>query len=102
MPNIVKELVARIEERAKQTKSPPCKLYRSEAAAEAVAEEIAIQLAQHFSRDPAKAHPARYVVVYIPSRDRWAAGFDLTEVMGRRDNCGGYLGFAADKGFYTF
>ena len=48
------------------------------------------------------ARPARYIVVHIPSVDKWAIGFDLTELMGRHVFAGGYVGIIADDGHYTF
>lgn len=105
--NIVKDLVARIEKRLTETKKP-CKLYATEAAAEKVAEDEAKFLAVYFSRytfsEPEAEHvrPARYVVVHIPSVNRWAIGLDQTEVMGRRDSVGGYAMIMAERGIYTF
>jgi len=98
--NLVKDLVARIEKRLTETKSP-CKLYKSEEAAEKVAEAEALVLAQAFSRD-SNPRPARYIVVFVPSVGKWAIGFDQTEVMSRARNTGGYVGIMADRGFYTF
>jgi len=105
--NIVKDLVARIEKRLTETKKP-CKLYSSEATAEKVAEEEAKFLAVYFSKhgfsdDEAKnIRPARYVVVHIPSVNKWAIGLDQTEVMSRKDSVGGYAMIMADRGIYTF
>lgn len=105
--NLVKDLIARIEKRLTETKSP-CKLYKTEAAAEKVAEEEARVLAVYFSpymqdsEEAKKVQPARYIIVHIPSVDKYAIGFDQTEVM-RRERCsGGYVGIMADRGFYTF
>lgn len=99
--NIVKDLVARIEKRLTETKNP-CKLYATEAAAEKVAEKQALTFGQYFARDVEKARPARYVVVHIPSANKWAIGFDQTEIMGRRDFAGGYAGIISTAGFYSF
>lgn len=99
--NLVKDLVARIEKRLTETKRP-CKLYTTEAAAEAVAEEQAMILANYFHSQGKAQRPARYIVVHIPSVNKWAIGFDQTEVMHRHDSTGGYLGVMSDRGFYTF
>ena len=99
--NIVKDLVARIENRLTETKKP-CKLYATEAAAEKVAEEKATAFAAYFSRNKQTIRPARYIVVYIPSINKWAIGFDQTEVMARSTSTGGYVGVMSDRGFYTF
>ena len=99
--NLVKDLVARIENRLTETKKP-CKLYATEAAAEKVAEEKATAFADYFSRNKQTIRPARYIVVYIPSINKWAIGFDLTELINRHDHAGGYVGIIADDGHYTF
>lgn len=105
--NIVKDLVARIEKRLTETKKP-CKLYATEAAAEKVAANEAEFLAVYFSKytfsqaEARHVRPARYVVVHIPSVNKWAIGLDQTEVMARHDSSGGYAMIMADRGFYTF
>lgn len=99
--NIVKDLIARIEKRLTETKNP-CKLYATEAKAEAVAVELAQLCADHFAKTGTATRPARYVVVLIPSVNKWTVGFDLTEVMNRADSTGGYLGIMSERGFYTF
>lgn len=101
--NIVKDLVARIEKRLLKTKKP-CKLYATEEQAEAVAIEQAQFLANYLAHNVTDkdARPARYVVVHIPSVNKWACGFDMTECMNRPNSGGGYLGIMADRGFYTF
>lgn len=105
--NLVKDLVVRIEKRLTQTKRP-CKLFSTEAKAEAVAEKEAKYLAVYFSRhsmsdaEAENIRPARYLIVYIPSVGKYAIGFDQTEVMARSTSTGGYVGVMSDRGFYTF
>ena len=99
--NLVKDLVARIEKRLTETKSP-CKLYATEKVAESIAETFALEFAQYFARDPSKAHPARYIVVHIPSVDKYTVGFDLSELMSRSTHTGGYVGIVSASGFYSF
>lgn len=100
--NIVKDIIARIEERAKQTKKP-CKLFATEEKAEAIAAFKAQELADYFAKEGVKhVRPARYIVVMIPSLGKWTCAFDLSEVMGRETSTGGYLGVFAEQGFYTF
>lgn len=98
--NLVKDLVSRIERRLTETKKP-CKLYATEAAAEKVAEEQAEFMGSYFT-NVAHPRPARYIIVHIPSVDKYAIGFDMTEIMNRSEAVGGYLGVMSDRGFYTF
>lgn len=99
--NIVKDLVTRIEKRLTETKKP-CNLYATEERAELTAEHNAKLLADYFAKTGTATHPARYVVVFIPSVGKWAVGFDQTEVMNRSTSTGGYAGVMSARGFYTF
>jgi hypothetical protein len=99
--NIIKDLISRIETRAKETKDP-CKTYASEERAEVAAEKMAKEVAEYFTvKNVAyQIRPARYVVVYVPCLDRWTYGIDMSELLGRSDTTGGYLGFCKD--IFTF
>jgi hypothetical protein len=98
--NVVKDLIARIETRRKETKNP-CKSYATEAKAEAVAEKLALDLANYFAIAPSSnVRPCRYIVAYNEVWGRWVVGFDFTELLARKTSTGGYLGVA--DGFYTY
>jgi hypothetical protein len=102
--NIVKDLIARIEE-TRLTNKTPCKSYATEAAAEKVAQQLAQEVAQYFFRETRQgdqAQPMRYIVAFNEAWGRWVVGFDMTELMGRQSFSGGYLMVLAQKGFYTF
>lgn len=98
--NVVKALIARIEERRKETANP-CKSYATEAKAEAVASEFAQKLANHFAKGDHQGE-ARYIVAYDEAWGRWVIGFDLTELLRRSTSTGGYIGIASDAGFFTY
>lgn len=96
--NVIKNLIERIEKRRIET-AKPCKAYATEEKAEAVASEYALRYGKLFDR---LGNPCRYVVVYNVAWGKWVIGFDFTELMGRRYAMGGYVGVAADEGFYTY
>lgn len=99
--NMVKELVKRVEARFAETKNP-CKSYSSEERAEKVATQIAQEVANYFNRNKPNetARPMRYLVVYIPSMQRWVIGFDMSELINRASSTGGYLGICGEH--FTF
>ena len=96
--NIIKNLQQRIADRLTETKNA-CKTYATEDKAEQVAVEMAQKLGNQFDTN---GRPCRYVVFKIESLDRWTAAFDYSELFGRNTAMGGYIGTAADAGFYTF
>jgi len=94
--NIIKHITHRIEETRKHNKVP-CKNYATEEAAEKAVAKIAVIVGQHHD-----TRAADYVVFYNESWGRWVAAISLNELIQRHDSCGGYVGFAADSGFYCF
>lgn len=95
--NIVAQLNHRINE-ARTTNRTPCKNYKTEAVAERAAGVIARETADYFHC----ADPVRYVVFYNPDWKRWCVGLDFTELLRRKDAIGGYIGYAAARGFYCY
>ena len=98
--NIIDSLIARIEE-YRTTNKNPCKNYATKLAAERATANVAQKAASHF--DIARredAPPARYVVFFVESWGRWVGAVDMTELMSRKNNSGGYIGICT--GFYTF
>ena len=106
--NIILSLQSRIAKRLEETKSP-CKTYKTMAAAEKVAAKTAQKAAAYFdveyqfgNKELDNVRPARYVIFHIAKLDRYAIGFDQTEIMGRKDFAGGYVGMLAEEGHYTY
>jgi len=100
MTNVVADLIARIEERRTETKNP-CKNYSTEAKAESVAKRFSKEFAAHFAVAKTQ-QPCRYVVAFDQAWGKWIVGFDLTELMGRKTSTGGYVGVAAQAGFFSY
>ena len=98
--NIVKFIIDSIEERRAETKTP-CKSYATQAKAEEIAAPLAQQFANHFSIDGTQ-QPCRYIVAHDDAWGRWIVAFDFTEMLRRDTSTGGYIGIAADRGFYTY
>jgi hypothetical protein len=98
--DLIATLTARIEERLKETKKP-CKAYATKEAADkatlAMATKAGIYFDAHNRKD---ARPARYVVFYMESMQKWVGAIDLTEVLNRKNCSGGYVGVCT--GFYTY
>lgn len=97
--NIIKSLIERIDSRLQETKEP-CKTYATEERAEAAAEKMSHDVAEHFAKNKNEFHPARYVVVFIPKMNRWTYCIDMTELLMRSSSTGGYIGFCKD--IFTF
>jgi len=106
--NIITKLQERISRRLTETKSP-CKFYKTEKNAEKVAEDLALKGAAYFDRlyqrqlvklDDVK--PMRYIIVYIEEVQKYAIGFDMTELLSRPERTGGYLGIITQENHYTF
>ena len=100
MANIVKSIYAKLIEHRGSNKSFPCKVYKSEAGAEAVVEKACENIIKHFFIEPEKQREAGYLVFYIKEWDRWVAAINFSEVLSRKDCQGGYLGIESD--FYKF
>ena len=98
--NITTKLLNRINQRLTETKSP-CKLYATESSADKAGLKVAEKVAKHFSQH-GQEHiiPADYIVIYIPSIQKWTPCINLTALLSRRDAAGGYLGICGD--FYTY
>jgi len=98
--NITTKLLNRINQRLTETKSP-CKLYATESSADKAGLKVAEKAAKHFSQH-GQEHiiPADYIVIYIPSIQKWTPCINLTALLSRRDAAGGYLGICGD--FYTY
>lgn len=102
--NIVKSLIARIEE-YRATNKNPCKNYATEAATEAAAEKATAQMAQdvanYFHKERGvEARPAQYVVIYNEAWGRWVGAINMSELIQRSSSTGGYLGYCT--GFFVF
>ena len=94
--NVIKSLVARIEDYYQENKTP-CKTYKTEDAAEKAIAKYAEQAGKYFDKD---GRSARFVVFYVPVMDRWAGALDYTELFARRNAMGGYVGII--KGVFTY
>lgn len=102
MANIIATITARIEEYRKDNKNP-CKNYATEAAADKALAKIAKSAAVYFDKNgDFNARPANYIVFYIEAWGRWVGAVDLTGLLARESTTGGYVGFCAEKGFYTY
>lgn len=95
--NVITQLTARIEA-YRATNKQPCKNYATEAAAEKATAAAAKRAGMYFIGE--KGEPARYVVFYIAAWDRWVGALDYTELLGRKEARGGYIG--AISGFFTY
>lgn len=93
--NVIKSLVARIEERLTETKTP-CKLYATEASAEKAAEQWVAKGAEYFG---VSERDVRYVIVKVPSVDKYTVCFDTAYLFGAK-RVGGYVGFF--ENFYCY
>lgn len=96
--NVIKSLQARISDRLTETKNP-CKTYATEDKAEQVGVKFAKELGKYFDTT---GREARFVTVYIHQLDRWTVAFDFSELLARNTACGGYVGVAAQAGFYSY
>jgi hypothetical protein len=93
--NVIKTLIARIEE-VRTTNKNPCKNYSTEARAEKATAAVAELAARHFTKQGFEVKPAQYVVFFVPEWNRWVGAVSLTELMGRSSSTGGYLGCCGD------
>lgn len=100
--NIITDLKTRISKRLQETKNP-CKGYTTEKACEAAISVVAQDVANHFKPwDESTAKPARYVVFYHEEFGKWVGAIDMSELLSRPNRSGGYLGFVAERNFYSF
>lgn len=98
--NVIDTLISRIEEYRKTNKNP-CKNYATKEAAEKAVAAVAQAVANYHAKN-GQQESARYVVFYNEAWGRWNAAIDLQELIQRHTSTGGYLGFCAQRGFYTF
>ena len=94
--NITAQLERRILKRAQETKKP-CKMYKRQAAADKATAEVAESVGIIH-----ETYSARYVVFYIDDLKAWVGAIDLSECLSRQKAVGGYVGYAAGAGFYTY
>jgi hypothetical protein len=106
--NINTKLQERISRRLTETKTP-CKFYKTVKNAEKVAEDLALKGAAYFDgryqrqlAELSDVTPMRYIIVYIEEVQKYAIGFDMTELLSRPDVVGGYVGILAQENHYTF
>jgi hypothetical protein len=104
--DIIKTLIARVEE-ARLTNKTPCKSYKHEHIAMRAGHKMARLAGNYFyagKKDTDlfwnKAQPARFCVVYVESWGRYVVGIDLTELLARPTSTGGYLGICT--GFFVY
>ena len=88
-------VLERITERLKETKTP-CKLYKTEQAAEKVGHKTAKMVAEYFSAN----QPALFNIIHIPSINKYAVAFNLNELLSRPETGNGYIGICGDH--FTF
>ena len=96
--NIIKTLITRLVTNRGTNKTFGTKTYSTEAAAEKAAEQLSKEAADFWGLE----QNINYLVFFVPQFDRWVVAFNGTEAMQRKDFRGGYIGFLASKGFYTF
>jgi len=94
--NVINDVISRIED-ARATNKSPCKNYATEAAADKATKKIAELVGQYHG-----TRPANYIVIYNEAWGRWVGAIDLNELISRKDAIGGYLGLAANKGFFCY
>ena len=95
--NIIESVTGRIESYRKENKSP-CKSYATQAAAEKAVAKVAQAVGDHHNI----GQSANYVVFFNEAWGRWNAAIDLSGVVNHHKAAGGYIGLAADMGFYTY
>ncbi len=88
-------VLERITDRLQETKTP-CKLYKTEQAAEKVGHKTAKMAAEYFSAN----EPMLFSVVSIPSINKYAVTFNITELLSRPETSNGYLGICGDHFTY--
>lgn len=100
--NIIKSIIARVEE-SRLTNKNPSKSYATEEAAEKATAKMAADCALYFAPSnqvKENIQPAHYVVVFVPSWGRWVGGINMSEVLRRKDYGGGYMGICS--GFWNW
>lgn len=90
--------VARIIERLNENKTA-FKMYASYERATKEAENVVNNALIYY--DAHKKIPMNYVVTYIPTVEKYVLIFDLSGFM-RNNDVGGYLGWIAQQGHYSF
>jgi hypothetical protein len=84
-----------IEERIQESKNSVKTYQRHEKA-----EEMGRELAQAFEQWNNTKVGVRYIVTYLPNRQRWTVIFDLSN-WSAKSKQGTYLGWFAQKGFFS-
>ena len=91
--NIIENILKRVEAYRK-TNQNPCKNYATKERAERATKKMAEIMGNRFDTEP-----ARYIVIYNESWERWIGAIDMSEMMSR-DNCRG--GYGVTTGFYSY
>lgn len=98
--NIIETVKARILSYYSECKTP-CKLYATQAAAEKAVSKVAMDFAKHLGTDVS----ANYIVFFIEEigkSGKWVGAVDGSELISRPTTHGGFIGFAASSGFYSY
>lgn len=93
--NIVKSVIARIED-SRRTNKNPCKNYATEEAAEKAAQKYAALITRAYTQEE---YDLQYMVVYNEAWGRWVVAFHVLPLIQRY---GGYVGVAASYNFYCY
>lgn len=93
--NLIKSLIARIEDYRSTNKSP-CKSYANEATAEKAAEQYAAKIVSAYTDEK---FDLEYVVFYNPAWGRWCVAFRTQPL---NNKYGGYVGVASEYGFFSY
>ena len=93
--NLIKTLIARIEDYRSTNKSP-CKSYMTEGTAEKAAEQYAAKIVACFTNEK---FDLEYVVFYNPAWGRWCVAFRTGPLLQK---FGGYMGVASEYGFFSY
>ena len=96
--NSITKLINRIED-YRSTNKNPCKSYATEASAEKVALKVAREIAYYYSGKNDDSELPSYLVFFNPAWGRWCVAFNIMNLLNRY---GGYVGFASNKGFFTY
>ena len=94
--NLIKTLIARIEDSRKDNKNP-CKNYATEQTAEKAAEKYAKIIGDYYSNG--EGVDVEYVVYFNEAWGRWCVSFRVTPLV---QQYGGYVFFAGQLGFYCY
>lgn len=93
-PNIIDNLIERIENYRYENKNP-CKNYATYANANKAANKFSTDFA-----DLNGYKPINYIVVFNEAWGRWVVGLDIKEFISRQEWRGGFVGIGCEDGFY--